>query len=63
MNLMEVLLLRTTVAPEIASQIQALSAAVPTAAAVDGTGLVSFKNSSGSTLFTLQLPVYTGGVQ
>lgn len=36
-------------------------ASVPTSASIDEAGLISFKNSSGKTLFTLQLPLYTGG--
>lgn len=36
---------------------------VPTNAAIDSSGLISFKNSSGTTLFTLQLPLYNGGTQ
>ncbi len=34
----------------------------PTSASISGTGLITFKNSSGATLFTIQLPLYTGGV-
>lgn len=36
-------------------------ASVPTSASIDTSGLISFKNSSGKTLFTMQLPLYTGG--
>lgn len=36
-------------------------ATVPASASIDANGLISFKNSSSSTLFTLQLPVYNGG--
>ena len=31
-------------------------------ASISNTGLVTFKNSSGTALFTLQLPLYNGGV-
>ena len=31
-------------------------------ASIDSNGLISFKNSSGTSLFTLQLPLYNGGV-
>lgn len=31
-------------------------------ASVDSTGLISFKNSSNTAIFTLQLPLYNGGV-
>lgn len=31
---------------------------VPTQASIDSTGLISYKNNGGTTLFTLQLPVY-----
>lgn len=34
----------------------------PTQAAISNTGLITFKNSSGTSLFTLQLPLYNGGV-
>lgn len=33
----------------------------PASASISGTGLITFKNSSGTTLFTVQLPLYTGG--
>lgn len=33
----------------------------PASASISGTGLIAFKNSSGTTLFTVQLPLYTGG--
>lgn len=35
---------------------------VPASASIDSAGLISFKNSSNSQLFTLQLPLYNGGV-
>lgn len=31
-------------------------------ATIDNNGLITFKNSAGTTLFTLQLPIYTGAV-
>lgn len=39
------------------------SASVPASASVNSTGLISFKNDQDSTLFTLQLPLYSGGVE
>lgn len=33
-----------------------------TSASIDGTGLITFKNDDNQTTFTLQLPVYNGGV-
>lgn len=33
-----------------------------TAASINNTGLISYKNSSGTTVFTLQLPKYDGSV-
>lgn len=35
--------------------------ATPTQASVNATGLITYKNSSGTALFTLQLPLYNGG--
>ena len=35
---------------------------IPSSASIDSSGLISFKNSSNSDLFTLQLPIYNGGV-
>lgn len=40
----------------------ALRSDVPSQASIGSTGLISFKNSSGTQLFTLQLPLYNGGV-
>lgn len=37
-------------------------AGTPTSASIDSSGLISFKNSSNNSLFTLQLPIYNGGV-
>ena len=31
-------------------------------ATIDNNGLITFKNSAGTKLFTLQLPIYTGAV-
>ena len=31
-------------------------------ASIDSSGLISFKNSDSQTVFTLQLPIYNGGV-
>ena len=31
-------------------------------ATIDNNGLITFKNSNGSTLFTVQLPIYNGAV-
>lgn len=41
---------------------RAAATTVPTQASIDSTGLITFKNSSGTSLFTLQLPLYSGGV-
>lgn len=42
---------------------QATAGELLASASVDSAGLVSFKNSNGTTLFTLQLPLYAGGVE
>ena len=34
----------------------------PTQASINSSGLITYKNSSGTSLFTLQLPLYNGGV-
>lgn len=39
-----------------------IPSAVVTQASIDANGLITYKNSSGTSLFTLQLPLYTGGV-
>ena len=44
------------------NQLLALSASIPTQASIDANGLITFKNSSNAALFTLQLPIYNGGV-
>lgn len=50
----------TTTAP---SGDYALVSSVPAAASVGSTGLMTFSNSSGSSLFTVQLPLYEGEVE
>lgn len=39
-----------------------LNSDLSTSASIDGTGLITFKNDDNQTTFTLQLPVYNGGV-
>lgn len=39
-----------------------ISTNTPTQASINSTGLITYKNSGGSSLFTLQLPLYNGGV-
>ena len=69
MDLIGVLFARALIVPPIDSEIQELAAekaavtTVPAGGSVGGTGLVSFQNSSGTQLFTLQLPLYEGGVE
>lgn len=41
---------------------KANTASVPASASISNTGLITYKNSSGTALFTLQLPVYNGSV-
>ena len=41
---------------------KANAAAVPASASIDSSGLITYKNSGGTALFTLQLPLYNGGV-
>lgn len=43
-------------------QILELSSSIPAQASIDSNGLITFKNSSNTALFTLQLPLYNGGV-
>lgn len=68
MDLIGVLLSRALMMPSIDSEIQeqvagkASVTTVPAGGSVDGTGLIAFQNSSGTQLFTLQLPLYSGGV-
>lgn len=40
----------------------ATTATVATQASISSSGLITYKNSSGTSLFTLQLPLYNGGV-
>lgn len=40
----------------------AISGNIATSASISNTGLITFKNSSNTAVFTLQLPVYDGGV-
>lgn len=40
----------------------ALTTDIPAQASINSTGLITYKNSEGSSLFTLQLPLYNGGV-
>ena len=37
-------------------------ASIPASASIDSSGLIEFDNSGGTALFTLQLPIYNGGV-
>lgn len=62
MNLIDVLFSRAVIVPELNGEIQVLNAATPASASVDANGLVAFQNDDGTQLFTLQLPLYTGGV-
>ena len=59
MNLMDVLFSRALVKGEL----QPLAAALPAAAGIDAAGLITFQNSDSETLFTVQLPLYAGGVE
>ena len=36
--------------------------ALAASATIDNNGLITFKNSNGTALFTLQLPIYNGAV-
>ena len=46
----------------IDAAIDGLKADLAQSASIDGTGLISFKNEDNKTVFTLQLPIYNGGV-
>ena len=41
---------------------RAATTTVATQASINSSGLITYKNSSGTSLFTLQLPLYNGGV-
>lgn len=41
---------------------QYVDALSPASASISNTGLISFLNANNATLFTLQLPLYDGGV-
>ena len=41
---------------------RAAATTVVTQASINSSGLITYKNSSGTSLFTLQLPLYDGGV-
>ena len=41
---------------------RAATTTVATQASINSTGLITYKNSGGTSLFTLQLPLYNGGV-
>lgn len=69
MDLVGVLFARALIVPSIDSEIQELAAekaavtTVPAGGSVDASGLIAFQSSSGTQLFTLQLPLYGGGVE
>ena len=46
----------------IYSALSGLKGDLSTSASISNTGLISFKNDSNVTVFTLQLPIYNGGV-
>ena len=46
----------------IYSALSSVKADLAQSASIDGTGLITFKNDDNTTVFTLQLPVYNGGV-
>lgn len=41
---------------------KAAGTSVPASASVNSSGVVTFANSGGTSLFTVQLPMYTGSV-
>ncbi|MBR2554292.1 MAG: hypothetical protein IKE94_05455 [Aeriscardovia sp.] len=45
-----------------AEEITGLKSDLAQSASIDSSGLISFKNDSNVTVFTLQLPIYNGGV-
>ena len=46
----------------IYNALSGLKADLSTSASIDSGGLISFKNDDNTTVFTLQLPIYNGGV-
>lgn len=46
----------------IKGEIDSLKDDLAQSASIDSSGLISFKNSDSQTVFTLQLPIYNGGV-
>ena len=46
----------------IYSALSGLKADLAQSASIDSGGLISFKNDDNTTVFTLQLPIYNGGV-
>ena len=63
MDLIDVLFARALIVATIDGQIQSLENRLSASANVNEEGLISFKNSDGTTLFTLQLPLYAGAVE
>lgn len=51
-----------TISAATAGTDYAAPSSVVTQASIDANGLITYKNSSGTSLFTLQLPLYNGGV-
>ena len=47
----------------INTEITTLKSDLSTSASIDGTGLITFKNDDNQTTFTVQLPIYNGGVE
>ena len=46
----------------LAADAKAVGDAMPTSASIDSSGLITFKNAANTSVFTLQLPIYNGGV-
>ena len=69
MNLIDVLFSLALMEPLLDERIQEITeekadaASVPASADLNAAGLAAFRNSGGTQLFTLQLPLYTGGVE
>lgn len=57
-----VVLDRTLTTQDKAADAKAVGDAMPTSASINSSGLISFKNASNTSVFTLQLPIYNGGV-